>query len=406
MKRVFADFASLGMCRFCVAPMSIGAYWTKCSFDTWMIGMEHEDFPPRTSCLGHARTTGYRWHSERLRWHVMWVFLLFVTFPGCGGCGGGNASPTMDPTKPWAGLGSKEAYEKWRAEQEAADAEKEKKLAVSQPKEPPRQVTNHQPAAAPNPAAPNEAVVEIENDPKTPTLPPLPATPRNVAHWSERDFIVARLRQQPTLSSAIERLGAQGKDDETAVRILTKLLQPGLFAELLDLAVGEPPKSEPAYSDEVIRSAVDALGRNGTPAARNVLGQLIIGRLATENNLLAASQALATLAAHPSPDHEEMLVRVATDAEVLAASGTSGLSAEALRQQALTLISQNADSNVAHADRQDACVQIPLHRASRGFRKTGLRGSPGEFRCPVGTLSCASRYHFFSRFHRTSIRNV
>ena len=273
--------------------------------------------------------------------------LLLVALAGCGGCGSGSNAPIeLDPNKPWGGLGSKEAYMEWKAKEEARRTEDEKdakqKVASTTPARPatPPKKTGKPPAPAEIPTPDARAVAaKPAAEPDKP--PPLPAAPRDVARWCERDFLVARLRQQPALFDAIVHLGTQQNADEASAHILAKLLEPGQFAELGKSAVGAPIKNARGYSERVIRTAIDVLGQNSTHAARRVLGQVIMGTLATENNALAASQAVAVLAAHPSPAHEDMLLRVITDAEQLVAPGSVGVSAEKLRQQALALVGQS-----------------------------------------------------------------
>lgn len=295
--------------------------------------------PQETSERGFA-------HSRSWTLCAAAPLLLLVALAGCGGCSSSDGHPAaLDPNKPWGGLGSKEAYMEWKAKEQERKAEDEKdakpKPAATSPRPAtaPRVAANSPaPAATPAPAA---RAVAATPAPEANKPPPLPAVPRDVTRWCERDFLVARLRQQLGLVYAIAHLGRQGSEDETSVHILAKLLEPGQFAELGESAVGTPIQKKPGFSEKVMKAAIDALGCNSTHAARRVLGQLIMGTLATENNAVAASQAVAVLAAHPSPAHEDMLLRVITDAEQLVASGSAGLSAEKLRQQALALVAQS-----------------------------------------------------------------
>ena len=270
---------------------------------------------------------------------VAMPLLLLVALAGCGGGGSKSTDEAyLDPNKPWGGLGSKEAYMEWKAEHEKKEAERE---AVKPKPKAPAVAKSKKKAKAPAPAA-----VEKKPQSEPAKLPPLPSAPRDVALWSERDFIVARARGKPQFMAAIAHLAANAREEERAAIILAKVLQPKQFSQLQGLVDVAPAATKGQYSVKVATAIVDALAQNRTPAARRVLGQLIMGELATENNNLAATHAITALATHPSPSHEEMLLRVVTDAEQLASSTGAGPSAEDLRQQALASVNKNPPSSL------------------------------------------------------------
>ncbi|MHB8897147.1 MAG: hypothetical protein ACYC6Y_00220, partial [Thermoguttaceae bacterium] len=56
----------------------------------------------------------------------IWAFLfslVLVTFAGCGGCR--PSEPSADPSAPWGGMGSREAYMAWKEEQQRKEIEEE-----------------------------------------------------------------------------------------------------------------------------------------------------------------------------------------------------------------------------------------------------------------------------------------
>jgi hypothetical protein len=277
------------------------------------------------------------------------VLLCFlVTLPGCGGCG---VSAPRDDNAAWGGMGSKEAYMEWKAEQEkldkAAEAEEEKRLAG-----PPKPA---QKLVATKPDVPQEreaaALTKVDN---TLRLPPIPRPPRDLARWKQRDFLVARIRQRPELLDAIALAATRQEGNEEVVETFTTLLQPEQYAALRELVLdsGDEPTAQAAgprtagrvhqgmFSRDVINATVDALAKMGTPAARRALAQLIVGKLVTEDNSVAAKTAIEILAAYPSPAHEEMLIRVAVEAERIVSAEQPGLSPVDLRRQALSLLNQ------------------------------------------------------------------
>ncbi len=303
------------------------------------------------------------------------LMLLLVVFAGCGGCGG-KSEPGGDPYAPWGGMGSKEAYLAWKAEQDAKEeAQEEKREANRQALTKDKAEEADQDDVAKTIAASEQA--PRKSDPRRPRpvprpvaapvaepgqLPPPPHPPRDVSTWHEQDFYMARVLEEPSLLEAIGRAAGERRDDEELVGILTRLLQPAEYAGLqqivhdaetetraaqtrsarrrMDVSAG--PRGEASYSRKVIESAVDALARNKTPAASRALAQLILGKLATEDNATVAKAALESLASCPTEVHEEMLLRLAVEAEQLVAANGSTVRADSLSRQAFELLDEKA----------------------------------------------------------------
>ena len=301
--------------------------------------------------------------------------LILVFFAGCGGCGG-KSEPGGDPYAPWGGMGSKEAYLAWKAKQDAKDESKAKEPEAN-PQAPPKnkaeeanqdeaEKTSAGSEQAPrksDPRRPRPVPKPVAAPPADPAqLPPLPHPPSDVSTWHEQDFYVARVLEEPTLLEAIDRAAQDRRDDEKLAEILTRLLQPAEYEGLqqtvhgidretragstrsarrrMDASAG--PRGEASYSRKVIESAIDALAKNTTPAASRALAQLILGKLATEDNATVAKTALESLATCPTEVHEEMLLRLAVEAEQLVAASGSTVRADSLSRRAFELLEEKA----------------------------------------------------------------
>lgn len=274
-------------------------------------------------------------------------------------------------------MGSREAYMAWKKEQE--EKEETKKPAKIQP-EAKQPAKNDDEAAAesnsrqekkpappqPTRQSPHSGRTAHEDAPDANRLPPPPRPPSDLLRWQERDFFVARLLEKPELLEVIARSGVDGRDDEKIVRILTRLLQPKQYVGLSQLVLGDPEETESdrntsrrrrtrstresrgeePYSLRLIDASVDALAQNTTPAARRTLAQLIVGKLDTEDNVAAATAALDSLAAHPTRAHEDMLFRIAVDAEQLVETEEPPLLPADLSSRALARLAERGSSAV------------------------------------------------------------
>jgi hypothetical protein len=282
---------------------------------------------------------------------LLWILAL----GGCGGSGSGGS----DPYAAWGGM-SKEEWLKQRQEtekqtqrelEEARQKAEAAKQSVGRPR--PKRGSPRTPAPSSPPAAPaaapktNPPVTSTAAAPTTTALSPsLPALPGNVANWSERDYLVARVARDPRLFTAIRYLATQRQGDENAARLLAALLQPARYAGVVESpppAAGRRPRPiELPDRERIIDSAIDALAQNQTFAAASALGQLIAGRMETEDNFLVATTALDRLVRYPSALHDDMLFRILTAPEQIRAKEDAELTAATLQQQALVLAGPSA----------------------------------------------------------------
>ena len=270
-------------------------------------------------------------------------------------------------------MGSKEAYMKWKAEKAAEKDAEEKQETKRKVAEAPRPTEKKvaaekrdQKTAVRSNAAEQKRIqprgLRTASPVSEQRLPPLPRPPSELARWQERDFFLAKLQEKPELLEVIARSAVEGRDDEAIVQILTRLLQPEMYAGLRELVVGDDTgsgrtttrrrttgrrnRADTSYSRKLIEASVDALAQNTTPAANRTLAQLIVGDLTTEDNLAAATAALESLADYPTPAHEAMLFRIAVEAEQLVDAKEPDISPEVLCRHAITLLAERGSSAV------------------------------------------------------------
>lgn len=309
----------------------------------------------------------------------IWTLMLSFLLTSFAGCGGSSQPTTLDPNKPWGGLGSKEAYMAWKEEQERKEAQEEaaeaaaaREAAQSRPpaaksaegeQKPDQRGQRNRTAVAVRQVA-DDDVASPDDAPEQDAPPPVPQPPGDLTQWQEQDYFVAKLLEKPELLEAVARSAADKRDDEAIVRILTRLLQPKVYAGLKELVFGgredeEPPtnrrrpysstqrsRGDRDYSQKLIETVVDALAQNTTAAASRSLAQLVVGKLETEDNAAASKAALESLAAHPTEAHEDMLFRIAVEAERLVDAVEPAVSPEVLSRQAVALLAEGSSSAV------------------------------------------------------------
>mgnify|MGYP000869657059 CR=1 FL=1 len=310
-------------------------------------------------------------------WALLLSFVL-TSFAGCGGCGGNSQPATLDPNKPWGGLGSREAYMAWKEEHERKEAEETAKRAGSakiaaekrplasesaEAEEQPDKANQGSPKAVAVRKFPNTDVSSPDAAPEQDAPSPVPQPPGDLTQWQERDYFIAKLLEKPELLEAVARSAVDKRDDEQIVQILTRLLQPEVYAGLKELVFGgeqeethtsrrrrvsstQRGRDNRDYLHKLIEAVVDALAQNTTATASRSLAQLIVGKLETEDNRAASTAALESLAAHPTESHEEMLFRLVVEAERLVDAAEPEIPADVLSRQALALLAEGSSSAV------------------------------------------------------------
>jgi hypothetical protein len=95
----------------------------------------------------------------------------------------------------------------------------------------------------------------------------------------------------------------------------------------------------PLDPTNLVTAIVAALGDNGTEPARSTLEQVLAGTFPTDDDKIAVEAVLSTLAAHPSPQNDALLLRAIVEPEALRPADRQGpWPAKSLRTRALTLV--------------------------------------------------------------------
>jgi len=288
------------------------------------------------------------------------LLLLGVAAGGCGGCGSSSGGGG-DPYAAWGGMSEEEwrkvnaeAKEKERREAAAAKAAEERRKAEEAAKKRRAQRNPGQASASPPSPAASPAVDSALPPPPVDTdlLPPLPQLPESVAEWQEGDLYIARVQGNPQLAVAVTHYGKQAVGDERAATVLSNLLPPPALTDWLESRPEPTPRprstrknrgvdAKPAPT-QLIEAIADALGANGSPKARETLGQMIAGTVPTEQDRTAAFAALKSLVDHPSLENEALLFEVLTKPDAVRPAGRGEVSADELRRKALELVRPHA----------------------------------------------------------------
>lgn len=303
-------------------------------------------------------------HPRVVSWLSLALLLIAVSAGGCGGCGssGGGA----DPYAAWGGM-SEEEWRKAHAETEAKErreqeeakkaAEKRKAEALAKKRgaqQKPRRALPSPPPPAGSSVLPVSSPTSVVSTPSPAAdlLPPLPLLPESIVDWQEGDLFIARVQGDPQLPLAIARFSKLAIGDGRAAAVLSSLLEPPTLTDWLEEAP-EPRRPSRATkrsrrSEEktppmlLIETIAEALGENGTPKARQTLGQMIAGTIETEHDRTAALAAVRSLVDHPCPENEAMLLRLLTATSEVRPSGRGDVSAEELRTKALEWVRPRA----------------------------------------------------------------
>ncbi|MCR4412574.1 MAG: hypothetical protein NUV77_09145 [Thermoguttaceae bacterium] len=236
---------------------------------------------------------------------------------------------------------SKEEWLKKREEKRAKEAQEDtrqkaeadkKKAEAEAARKGKKAVSASEAARSPteNTAAKTTPGKTIGSDPK-------PVLPDEFDAWKDADYLLARASGDPRLVLAVEHRGRRGAGNEKEAEFLARLVQPRVAAGARDALAGKSETKAKAASKALVEAVAVALGRNGTPAARNTLVQLISGTLKTEDDAAGAAAALKALAENPSPENEEILLAALVEPLKFRPPGQGDLGAGDLQREALAV---------------------------------------------------------------------
>lgn len=299
--------------------------------------------PKRPECAARRRS-----HCAGSVWLAVSVMIAAVAAGGCGGCHGRD-----DASGKWGGMSKEEWLKQYREKREAEDREE---AAASKRAEERKQAEKQKRVFAGStrtylsqgtlPGMPQSSArgrTQIKEEKRE--LPPLPALPESFSDWTDRDYVAARITENPALLEALPYFSEHTAGDPDAAELLARVLRP-LPARSDDAPA--PHRRSRLYgrktSGDLIEMIVAALGANGTEPARQTLVQLISGQLETEDDRAAALAAIGALVDNPSPENEELLFGILTGAEALRPPARGKVSSDELRKLAFELLQPIATS--------------------------------------------------------------
>lgn len=191
-----------------------------------------------------------------------------------------------------------------------------------------------------------------------PAVPP--QLPDDVSNWSKADFARARQENSPKLIEAVTFLGEKFPGSVPVAQQLAELLKSPKPAEEDNSFRRVTTFGVPGF----IEVTMIALGKNGSPAARQTLMQVLNGKVTTDNDQEAVDAVLRTLILIPSAENDDILVKVLispSDFRPATVISTQQMTMQPneLRMKALELVRQGASENL--------CIKLAENIVQKGF---------------------------------------
>ncbi|MGA2061147.1 MAG: hypothetical protein ABSG67_11745 [Thermoguttaceae bacterium] len=170
----------------------------------------------------------------------------------------------------------------------------------------------------------------------------LPKLPDDISKWEKGDFVRARQENNPKLLEAVAYMG------EKFPGSVPKALE---LADLLKTPKSLDPNTAPYAQSPIpglIEATIDALGKNGSQAARQTLMQILSGKFTTDDDRAAVEAVLKTLLQTPSAENDDILAKVILSPEEIRPATPQGVWQPAeLRTRALDLVKLNPSENLS-----------------------------------------------------------
>ena len=194
----------------------------------------------------------------------------------------------------------------------------------------------------------------------TPTDPSaLPALPEDVTKWGKADFARARQENNSKLLEAVMLLVEKSPGSVPVAQQLIDLLKPPKPPEG-DLGYGRGPTG--SAMPGLIESVVYALSKNDSQLARQTLKQILSGKLTTDDDRAAVEAVLKSLTQMPSPENNELLVKVLISPEAVRPPTNNPQSTwlpTELQSRAMELIKQDASESL--------CIKLAENLSQKGI---------------------------------------
>ncbi len=166
-------------------------------------------------------------------------------------------------------------------------------------------------------------------------------TPDDITKWEKGDFIRARQENNPKLLEAVAYLGEKSPGSVPAAQELAEMLK---TPKPTDPNAATYPQG-PVQG--LIEATIDALGKNGSQAARKTLMQILSGKFTTDDDKTAVEAVLKTLIQTPSAENDDILMKVIISPEEIRPATQQGIWQPAeLRSRALDLVKLNPSESL------------------------------------------------------------
>ena len=280
------------------------------------------------------------------------------------GCGGGSSQPSKaQATAAKNQAAAKAATTATAATQTSSDdgpdyggaiATKTTTPASQQPPPPPKQATSSDDgpdysgavaSSAPAPPPPSSSTSKTDTEAQTKAgRTRSNARPKDVTDWKRDDYYSAKHDGDRQLISAVTFLGQRFAGNESAAELLAKLIESPTDDPFLGPTSGTASKNAKSWNSQLAEAIVSALAANRTARARRTLEEIVSGDLRTLEAQAAAEAALRAIAMQPDSEGNDILMRVITAKQVVAAN----VNAETLQAVAVELVANATETVRMH----------------------------------------------------------
>jgi hypothetical protein len=163
----------------------------------------------------------------------------------------------------------------------------------------------YHPPAQPIQAKPNPVVSTSDDDDSGQRHAQSPSLPAVLSQWKDADFLLARAKNDPRLTQAVEQLAKHPRSTPEEAEMLLSLLRPQT----------QDTSDHPAQPARIalVRAATAALAASNTDAAKKALCELFAKGLSAAERKAAAEIALAALVRDESPASQQTALKLLTE---------------------------------------------------------------------------------------------
>jgi hypothetical protein len=168
-----------------------------------------------------------------------------------------------------------------------------------------------------------------------------PKLPEDISKWEKAEFIRARQENNPKLLEAVAYLGEKFPGSVPKAQDLADLLKTPKPSD----STATP--YAPGAMTGLIEAIIDALGKNGSDAARKTLTQVLSGKITTDDDKTSVEAVLKTLIQIPSAENDDILVNlIITPEEIRPATPQGTWQPGDMRSRTLDLARSNPSESL------------------------------------------------------------